>query len=113
MHNHAFIPAPVVLKGRFAPSSGPVHLSGLGFDLTLARVRGNFEQFSLSGNLGRRRTQLAGLAKTIPFGRSDGLGSSVNSILNFTRTDLASHGAAGRPIATAPHQVNAAIGTLS
>ena len=113
MRRRAYIPAaPVVLEGRAVPSGGPIHLSGLRFDLTLARVKADFEQYSLSGDLGRLRVQLAGLAKSIPFGRSDGLGVTVNGILGQMQASLASGGATSRPIATAYGEVAAAFGDV-
>jgi hypothetical protein len=114
MKRRSFIPeAPGRLEGRALLSGaagslrGPVAYSGLGFGLTLGRVKADFEEYAGSGDLPWLKAGLQQLAVTIPFGQGDGLGEKINVILADMRRGLAS--GAPRPISAAYHGVVAAL----
>lgn len=92
MRRRAFVPeAPGRLEGRalLSGSRGPVHLSAAAFGLDLLQIKGDFQQFSISGDLALLRAQLAMRAAPVPFSRVDGLGQRVNLILGRLEADLA------------------------
>jgi len=97
MRRRAFTPeAPGQLEGRALLSGvggrphGPVPLSGPRFNLNLLMIKGEFQQFSIGGDLTLLRSQLAMRSAAAPFARADGLGRSVNAILAQMEAGLAS-----------------------
>ncbi|MCA1685936.1 MAG: hypothetical protein LC745_08115 [Planctomycetia bacterium] len=100
MRRRAFVPeAPGKLEGRDLLSGGlhlhhgAVPLSAPAFGLILLQTKGFFEQFALSGDLLRLKSQLAQGASTLPFHKAGMLGPKTNMILNQMEANIA----AGKP----------------
>lgn len=69
MSRRAFVPeAPNCLEGRtlLSRSPGPVPLTASACGLNLSLIKGYFEQYATSGNLGRLRIQLSARADQVP-----------------------------------------------
>ncbi len=114
MSRRNFIPeSPGRLEGRALLSGGtrlpggPVSISGLGVDLTLARIRADFEEFAIGRKLPLLKHELHSILGGVPFNRASGLGQTVAGILGQMESDLQ----AGAPHAVATAE-QAVISTI-
>lgn len=94
MRRRSFVPeAPSRLEGRALLSGGarPVHLSAPLFNVSLLQIKGDFEQFALSGDIKRLKSQLYEISRPLPFKKADQLGPKTNAILDRMRANLAAN----------------------
>jgi len=76
------------LSGGTRPPAGPISVSGLGIDLTLARIRADFEEFGNDRRLPLLKYELHSVLGGVPFSKATGLGATVAGLLAQMESDL-------------------------
>ena len=80
-----------LLSGVSGLSADPVVLSHRRFNTVAEQMRSDFQSFGQDRDVSSLRGALNDVAVMIPFGRVDGLGVSINRILNRMQQDLSAN----------------------
>jgi hypothetical protein len=98
MRTRAFRPeAPARLEGRSllsgvaSPSAHPIVLPLRMLNIVAEQFREGFQDFARDRAISDLRQEISNVTPIIPFGRVDGLGVSINSIVNRMQHDLSAH----------------------
>jgi len=77
-----------LFSGAAGPWADPVVLTKAKFGTVITQIRIGFAVFPRDPSISDLRLELSDAAVLIPFGRVDGLGLSINRILNTLHEDL-------------------------
>lgn len=96
-----------LLSGMASLKAHPVVLPNRELSFALERIREEFQLFAEDRDVSDLRERLRDYAVIIPFGRVDGLGVSINRILDRMQDELSGH--VPHAIRSAQHDVIAVI----